>query len=269
MRNVRNVLISGCSSYGRGNNYYEDGIKVLLDSVERYAKYVVDEIIIVDFDLNNSHALDLILNHSNVKVIGIPSYIKNHFKDLNVGHYMYYCLRHYIMSVISQYTTGSNFLWLDAGVCFVGNPREIFDTIEITGVFTVGHEDQTNRKWTSKETVDILKATDVELDSLMLFGGIFGYNKYFVYETAFANLYYLLFKIDLLTQSINDKQKLDSSGRIQTIMSILLERVGVYKHPQQRYAGHLSIEDDQVLFVHRCNSLNLEMLSEYNANFNS
>ena len=269
MRNVQNVLISGCSSYGRGNNYYKDGIKTLLKSVDEYAKDVVDEIIIVDFDLKDEHALDLILNHRNVKVIGIPDCVKKHFRDLSVGHYMYCCLRYYIMSVINQYTTGNNFLWLDAGTCFVNNPLWIFEVIRSSGIFVVGHEDQTNREWTSKETIDILKATSRELDSSMLFGGTFGYSRYSSYRNVFVNLHHLLSKIDILVQSINNKQILNSSGRIQTIMSILLERVGVYKHPHQMYAGHLSIEDNQVLFMHRCNPSNLEMLRDYNANFNS
>jgi len=245
-----NILVTGASSYGLDNRPYYQGLNVLVESVNRYDKEnIIDKIVIVDFGLNKEHKDNLIKN-SKVEFMELPKTIFDYFNKDNIGRFKYYCYRSYIMSEIFFYWKNSfNLLWLDAGVCFIDNPKEIFDIIENENIFVVEHDDCYTGDAIPMNALKVLFPREKELRSTICFGGICGYKKDSIYELIFKQIFNYSLNLELI-KSFHDYK----DGRYQAILSVLIDRYGIKKQNHRKFADHLGIKTrpDQVLFVHRC-----------------
>ena len=106
----KNLLVTGCSSEGRGRNYAY-GLNILLRSVEKFAHNIIDRVLVCDFGLK-SDDIQNILKYKFVDFYSPPLEILNYYNDLNIDYFKYYGYRSYIMSEIAP-EFGLNVFWLE------------------------------------------------------------------------------------------------------------------------------------------------------------
>lgn len=239
----RNCIVTGSNSKRDNRDYYK-GLLSLVSSVNKWASELVEHILIFDFGLERSEINNL-KEYNNVSILSIPLHIFRYFENMNIGVNKFYCYRAFILSeIIRKYAL--NVFWLDAGVCFVNDPSYIFKTIDEEGIFVVSHDGLTTRRFMLDSCSIILDASEEELDSNILFGGIVGFKTNTVYHLLFKEVYRYVCKRGVL---IDDKKYSD-----QTVMSVLCSRYGIIPHENRKYAEHLgpNVSSDQVIYVHRC-----------------
>jgi hypothetical protein len=255
---MKNVLITGCTSYGRGRCYFH-GVITLLISVVKYASDVIDEVIVFDFGLEDYHVKILEDFNFNIKIIKLPDDVLNWDYDL-LTPYLY---KSYVMANIGNHVnTNDNVLFLDAGVCFVDNPTCIFDIIKLNNFFIVEHDDQITRPWITDETIKIMNVTDNELDLSINFGGIVG----FVVNNYSSDILKTIFNYMIDPEISNSLRHTQHVGHklSQSISSIIFDRNKLKKQNHRKFAEHLGIKNnrkDQVLYVHRC--CNFSIINNY------
>lgn len=247
---MKNILITGASSLGIDNRPYHIGLEILVKSMIKYANDLIDHVYIFDLGLKNEDKYRLKQYEKRISICHIPNNIINYFNSdiYDLKRFKYYCYRSYILGKI-KWKSNCNLLWLDAGVCFIDNPIEIFDIIDKENIFVVEHDDCFTNESISNEVINYLSAKKYEIYNSMCFGGICGFKSGSIYELLFKQIYEVSCDRDLI------KTLLDyENGRQQTILSVLVDRYNISKQNHRKYAEHLGIKTkkDQVVYIHRC-----------------
>lgn len=230
------------------NSLYFDTLVTLIASIHRTSYNTVDRIIIYDLGLNDDEIF-IINSYDKCEVISFNLILPIlPFDDylLPKGHaYKCFCLYH-------AKDLGSNILWLDAGVMLLKNIQEIYDFINNENIFVVG-DLHLNVNFTKPSCVNIMSATENELNDVQISSGILGYKSYGKYQNLFNEAYeYSIIKDCVVGDENNHRHD-------QSVYSILVSRYGIKKYNIDIYGYwtdsnrtlETAIKNNAVIFVHR------------------
>lgn len=242
-----NILVTGASSVGRSKRNYFHGLLILINSVYKYMRNDISKIYVCNFGLLD-YQINMLNEYNKVSIIEVPKHIYDKFDSLNIKHYKYYCYRQYLLTELLNSKQNTNILWLDAGVCFIDNAREIYSIINDYGIYVVEHDDQNIGNWINKIFIEKLNVQDYELNNSMIFGGNIGINTDSSFKNIFYETYNYMCDFDLLKSICKDKLL------VQTIPSILVDRLNIQKQNHRKFSEDIGIKttNDQYIFVHRC-----------------
>jgi len=239
---MKNIVVTAT------NNLYFESLKTLVSSIHRTSFDFVDKIIVYDLGLDVSE-INQINSWEKCEVLRLTDLINEYpFEEylLPKGHaYKCFCLIH-----PKKY--GKNILWLDSGVMALKSIKEIFDIIEQEDIFCVG-DSHLNKNFTKDSCIEIMKATESELNDIQLSSGIIGYKVNGNFEKLFDDAYEFS-KIKGCV--VGDEQ---NHRHDQSVYSILASRYSVKKYNIDIYGYwtdinrnlKTAIENDAVIFVHR------------------
>ena len=237
-----NILITAA------NNVYFETLKTLIASVHRTSDHIVDKILVYDLGLDVSE-INYINGLYKCEVLDLKSLITPlPFDDylLPKGHgYKCFCM-------VDAKNYGDNIFWLDAGAMLLKSIEPIFNTIESEDIFCVG-DSHLNKNFTKDSCIQIMNATESELNDVQLSSGIIGYKVGGKYEHIFDEAFEYS-KIEGCV--VGDEQ---NHRHDQSVYSILVSRYGVKKHDIDIYGYwtdinrnlKTAIDNDAVIFVHR------------------
>jgi hypothetical protein len=229
------------------NNVYYETLKTLVASIHRTSDDIVDKIYIYDLGLDISE-INAINKFDKCEVLDLKSLITplpfNEYL-LPKGHgYKCFCLQHL--------KGNDNILWLDAGVMLLKSIKPIFDIIENEDIFTVG-DSHLNKNFTKPSCVEIMNATESELNDVQLSSGIIGYKMNGKFQHLFDEAYeYSKIKGCVVGDENNHRHD-------QSVYSILVSRYGIKKQNIDVYGYwtdssrnlQTALNNDAVIFVHR------------------
>ena len=236
-----NVIITAA------NNVYFESLKTLISSIHRTSYDIVDKIYVYDLGLDINE-INYINGLEKCELLDLKSLINPlPFDDylLPKGHgYKCFCLQHL--------KDNDNLLWLDAGVMLLKSVKVIFDIIENENIFTVG-DSHLNKNFTKPSCVEIMNATESELNDVQLSSGIIGYKINSKFQHLFDEAYEYS-KIEGCVVGDENNHRHD-----QSVYSILVSRYGVKKQDIDVYGYwtdtnrnlQTAINNDAVIFVHR------------------
>jgi hypothetical protein len=147
---------------------------------------------------------------------------------------------------------GKNILWVDSGACALRSIKEIFDEIESKDIFLVG-DIHLNKNYTHKRCIEIMNATEEELNDRQLWAGLVGYKHNGRYSN-YINESWSFAQVDGCIDGFDGDHRHD-----QSILSILASRYdcprqnidiyGYWTDVNRRLENALQI--NSVIFAHR------------------
>lgn len=238
---MNNIIVTSA------NSLYFDSLLTLINSVHLYSLNLIQKIYVYNLGLEKEE-INRLNKLKNVSVIEFPNnIIKKHSKFLEPKQHVYkpYCL-------YSMQNYGDNILWLDAGIMALKPLNEIFKIIQEEHIFMVG-DSHLNITFTSKECINIMKASDRELQDTHLSSGILGYKN----KGNFQFLIDEAYEYSLIENCVNGDQ--NNHRHDQSVYSILASRYNIKKQNIDIYGYWTDInrnintakEKGAVLFVHR------------------
>jgi hypothetical protein len=164
----KNIIITGANS-----PYYE-GLLTLINSIQKHSYDIIDEIVVYDFglcdeEINRLNSLD------KVSVIDIRDEVKNNYlvydtfsSTKTLCHFLkMFALKHSML-------LSENVCWVDSGSMTLKSVKPIFDELETEHIFVVG-DVHLNKNYTHKKCIEIMSATESELNDVQLSSGLFGF----------------------------------------------------------------------------------------------
>lgn len=239
---MKNIVITAA------NSLYFETLRTLVASLHKTSFTVVDEIVVYSLGLDVEE-IKQVESWAKCKVENlITKFDVLPFDDylLPKGHaYKCFCL-------VDIQESDTNILWLDAGVMALKNVKEIFDIIETDHIFCVGDE-HLNKNFTKDSCIEIMQASESELEDTQLSSGIIGYKVNGKFDTLFQEAYNFS---TIEGCVVGDEQ---NHRHDQSVYSILVSRHKAKKQDIDIYGYWTSssrtlqtaIEKDAVIFVHR------------------
>jgi hypothetical protein len=227
------------------NHRYFDALLTLIASVHRFAGDQRSSVTCLDLGLRPAQR-KVLERIEGVSVRSIPEADADEFPHLLEPRTFAWKL--WLIHELAQ--AERPFLYLDAGACFVRDPNEALDVILRHGILLVDDPSQTNERWTHETARSIMSATADELAGNQLSAGIVG---------AVPNRLTRSFFAEALRFGLNPDCIRGGDGEHrhdQSILSILSQRRGLPRVSLERFGeGRGVIHDDQVIYVHRGESL--------------
>lgn len=191
----------------------------------------------------------------------------------------------YLLWLYSNFPKDTLVLYLDCGICAMGNIREIYDIIDRDEIFLVEDRDQYNISWTTKLMIERMKVTITELLSKQLCCGIMGFKSRGKYQSLFSDAFFLSLDEEMFSNSLSwpklkNKYYYFGKTRItipildidtetwfgtrwdQSIYSILRLRYKIPGHDLTRYGEYRPEKKSEcLLYVHRGSYVDISGLS--------
>lgn len=240
MQTYKNVLIT------TANSAYYESLLTLINGVHVYGLDCVEQIYVFNLGLDENEIITL----NSLKLVTVVEYtwefVLSHPDSLLPKGHMYklYCL-HYGKKF------GENIFWLDAGATPINNMCGIYNHIDNDHIFMVG-DVHLNKTYTHKKCIEVMNATESEMNDIHLSSGIIGYKKGGKFEHLFDEAY----KYALLGCTLGDEE---NHRHDQSVLSILASR---YNCPKQDIDifGYwtdtnrnlwTALKNNSIIFVHR------------------
>lgn len=218
----KNIIITGANS-----PYYE-GLLTLINSIQKHSYDIIDEIVVYDFGLTKEET-DRLNNLSKTRVISTKEEVASNFPVYNtfssvktLCHFLkMYALNHSL-------SLSENVCWIDSGSVTLKSVKPIFDEIESDGIFVVG-DVHLNKKYTHKKCIEIMKATESELNDVQLSSGLFGFKT----TGNFRQLILDAWNYSIIEGCIDGFE--ENHRHDQSVLSILCSRYSVKKNDIDLY----------------------------------
>lgn len=225
---------------------YFDSLLTLISSIHQLSIDNISKIIVYDIGLSNNNILKL-KKLVKVKIKYIPEEIIKNYPFISDNKNYFFKL--WICKESKKY--GNNILWLDAGVMCLKDITHMFEMIEIDEIFAVS-DVHLNKNFTHKKCINIMNATNSEIEDKQLSSGIIGYKSNGKYNQLFEDAYYY----GTLGCSIGDEE---NHRHDQSVLSILVSRYDAPRQDIDIYGYWTDInrnlqtakESGAVIFVHR------------------
>lgn len=237
----KNVVVTAA------NSQYHRSLLTLISGLHKYGIDFLSKIYVYNLGLDIEE-----INQLNklylVEVLDFPEELKSiHPNFLTPKSHVYklYCLYNNDFDF-------DNLLWLDAGVTPIKNMGGMFELINKDEVFMVV-DTHLNRTYTHSKCVEIMSATNEELDKKMLSSGIIGYKKNGKYQKLFEEA----FNYSMIEGCVDGDQ--ENHRHDQSVLSILsvryncpLQDIDIYGYWTDINRNlQTAIEKNAVIFVHR------------------
>jgi hypothetical protein len=160
-----NVVITGA------NSPYFESLLTLINSIHKDSFDLVDMTIVYDFGLDYRE-IERLKTLKKVMVIDIKKDFPI-YETISTIKTKCHFLK--MFTLYDAMSLSKNVLWLDAGACALKSLKPIFDTIESEDIFLVG-DIHLNRNYTHNKCVEIMNATEKELNDKQLWSGLVGFN---------------------------------------------------------------------------------------------
>jgi len=236
---LNNIIVTAA------NNIYYDTLCTLISSVHKHSYNFIDSIVVYDIGLD-SNQKDMLSKISKVTIKTFD--LKLPFADyLNPKGHAYKCFCLY-----NEKQYARNILWLDAGVMLLQNVEEIFNIIDKEDIFLVG-DVHLNKNYTKKKCIEIMKATESEINDVQLSSGILGYKSKGKYQKLIDEA----FNYSTIAECVLGDE--ENHRHDQSIYSILASRFKCKKYDIDRYGYwtnsvrnlNTALYNNAVIFVHR------------------
>jgi len=213
----KNIIITGANS-----PYYE-GLLTLINSLQKHSYDLIDEIVVYDFGLCEEE-INKLNKLSKVVVIDIIDEVKNKYPVFNtfssiktLCHFLkMYALKH-------SMNLSENVCWIDSGSMTLKSVKPIFDEVDNEDIFVVG-DIHLNINYTHKKCIDIMSATDSELNDTQLSSGLFAFKT----EGKFKQLILDSWEYSKQEGCIDGFE--ENHRHDQSVLSILCSRYSVKKN---------------------------------------
>jgi hypothetical protein len=247
---LNNVIIT------TANSPYYYSLLTLINGIHQYGLDCVDKIYVYNLGLSGSE-IETLNKLKLVEVLDYPEDVMNkHSKFMGPKSHVYklFCL-------YKSGELGKNVFWLDAGATPINPMCEIFSIIENEDVFTVGDTHLT-KTYTHSNCVNVMSATENELNGTILSSGIIGYKSNGKYQKMFKEA----FDFSLVEGCVDGDQ--ENHRHDQSVLSILCNRYGCKKHDIDKYGYwtdinrnlNTALQNNTIIFVHRKGYINTENL---------
>lgn len=248
----KRILVTACDS-----NYFNSCV-TLISSIHRLSYDVVDAIVVYDLGLAANH-IDVLNKLENV-IIVTKSYIETEILDSTFFDGFLepkqFAWKPLFLLHAAKY--GETIFYLDSGGMFFGSILPIFEYIERAGIWLSLDTDHKNREWTHPECVNIMKATDEELNANQLLAGVTGYNKNDTNALKFLNDALSFAKIKNCITGLHYSENYGPGVRghrhDQSIMSILAKRYKLPTVAKNKFLEWRSIQhvhdNKSLVFIH-------------------
>ena len=159
-----NIVITGA------NSPYFESLLTLINSIHKDSFDLVDMIVVYDFGLDQTEINRL----KSLKKVLVVNIVKDFQIYETISSIKTKC--HFLKMYTLFHSMGlsKNVLWLDAGACALKSLKPIFDVIESDDIFLVG-DIHLNKNYTHKKCVEIMSATESELNDTQLSSGLFAF----------------------------------------------------------------------------------------------
>lgn len=240
MQTYKNILITTANS-----TYYES-LLTLINGVHQYGLDCVEQIYVFDLGLDENERNKL----NSLKLVTVTGYtweyVLSHPKSLDPKSYMYklFCLK-------KGRELGENIFWLDAGATPINNMCEIYDYINNDHIFMVG-DIHLNKNYTHKKCVEMMNASENEMNDTQLSAGIIGYKS----GGKFEHLFDEAFEYAMMGCTVGQEE---NHRNDQSVLSILASRYSCPKQDIDRFGYwtdvnrnlETALQNNSVIFVHR------------------
>ncbi|MHB1335201.1 MAG: hypothetical protein ACYCXQ_04500 [Candidatus Humimicrobiaceae bacterium] len=143
---------------------------------------------------------------------------------------------------------GKNIFYLDSGAIVLKDIKAIFDIIVKDDIFLVG-DDHLNKKWTHTKCIEIMNATEAEINDFQLWAGALGYKIGGKYQKLIDEA----FTYSKIKECVAGDRKYHRHD--QSIYSILASRYDCPRQNLRIYGEWISLEkaikQNSVIYVHR------------------
>ncbi len=254
---AKRILVTAC------NEAYFESCLTLIASVHRTSFEEVDEIVVFNLGLP-PYCSEVFEALQKVRVQRLEE-VKEHFSNVDLEFFYrnphqfgwkQVCIRG------ASAQSGDAILWLDAGVMALKNLKEIFEWIEQEDIFLVEDPYQLNVTWTHPSCASIMQATEEELLSHQVCGGIQGFKRSGKHQKMMDQV----LEFSLIRGCIEGEKFCDYGKGVQgkpilghrhdqSILSLLAVRNRCPMHDIHRFGEWRSLahcmQNGSVLFVHR------------------
>lgn len=232
---MKNVIVTASDSK------YFNSLATLVASIHRESFDLVDQIFVFDLGLSE-HDRSVASKWSKVSVVDYPSDVNSDVKD-----YAFKCY-----SIYWAKDKSKNVFWLDAGAMALKPIDKIFEIIENEGIFMVG-DIHLNKNFTHDKCIEIMNASDSEMNDTQLSAGILGYKSGGPFQSLIDEAY----KFSKIKDCISGNDQ--NHRQDQSIYSILASRYNCKKQDIDMYGywtdGSRNLnkarEIGSTIFVHR------------------
>ena len=223
------------------NSKFFYSLKTLVSSIHKHSNNFIDKIFIYDIGLSQDE-LNEISKWSKCVIIKYPPTFK-----IEIESRAYKCYARWHATTHSYSS-----LYVDAGVMLLQSIENIFEIIEKEHIFLVG-DTHLNKDFTHRDCINIMNASDKELNDTQLSSGVFGHKIGGKYQHIIDEAW--VFAQNRSCISGNQ----DNHRHDQSIYSILASRYGCKKYDIDTYAYwtdhsrnlNTAIECGALIFVHR------------------
>lgn len=234
---MTNIFITSC------NNIFFKSCVTLIASLHKTSLNTVNKIFIYDLGLNQIEKkfLDSL---KKVEVVDYPPSL-NEFWDgyLSPTTFAWKCF-----AIRDAARFGKNIFYLDSGALVLKDIKVIYDIIDKDNIFLVG-DDHLNKKWTHTKCIEIMNATEPEINDFQLWAGALGYKV----DGKYQKLIDEAFTYSKIKECIAGDRKYHRHD--QSIYSILASRYGCPRQDLRIYGEWISlkkaVEQNSVIYVHR------------------
>jgi len=233
----RKILVTSFNSL-----FLKAGI-TLISSIHKTSIDTVDKIVIYNLGLKKIE-INFLKSLKKVEIIEYPKFLNNFWDGYtNPTTFAWKCF-----AIWDAKRFSDSILYVDSGAMVLRDLKIIYEIINNDEIFLVGDK-HINRNWTHKRCMEIMNASDYEINDLQLWAGIIGYKANGKYQQLINDA----FNYSKIKECIVGDRK--SHRHDQSIYSILASR---YKCPRQDillFGEWQSLEkarlQNSVIYVHR------------------
>ena len=234
-----NIVVTGFNNF---KDFFSRGLN-LIAGLHRTSINSIDQIFV--FNLGFDDKLKAFLNSlEKVTVLEFPKYLSEKYypEFLTPSFFSWKC---YVLWIAKD--LGKNILWLDSGIVPLKDIGNEFDIIEREDCFfSTLLEPNYNRRWTTPLALQLMNASENEMNDLQVGTNIYGYKANSKYQSMVDTAFEYGQKKEIMS---GDKRFHRSE---QSVYSILASRYGCKKYPYEIY-GDTSITSNpgQRYYAHR------------------
>ena len=237
-----NIVISGA------NSPYFISLLTLISSIHKYSYNLVDAIIVYDFGLDISEIKKL----QTCKKIVVKNISKNFaiYNDISTIKTKCHFLK--MFALFDSMSLAKNVMWLDAGSCALNSIQPIFDIINKEDILLVG-DIHLNKNYTHQKCIDIMKASENELNDKQLSSGLVGFKTGGIYRNLIEEGW-AYSQIEGCIDGYENNHRHD-----QSVLSILASRYKCTTHDIDKYGYwtdinrnlETALKNNSIIFAHR------------------
>jgi hypothetical protein len=241
-----NIFVTSCNSI-----FFKSCIS-LIASLHKTNLNTIDKIFIYDLGLKKIER-NFLSSLKKVDVVDYPASVNNFWDGyLNPVAFAWKC---FAIKDAGKY--GKNIFYLDSGAVVLRDVKIIYDIISRDDIFLVG-DDHLNKKWTHAKCIEVMNASESEINDFQLWAGTLGYKV----DGKYQNLIDEAFAYSKIKECITGDRKYHRHD--QSIYSILASRYSCPRQDLRIFGEWFSLEkavkQNSVIYVHRrtyynCNGL--------------